>query len=201
VPDGATAATLNITAVDAQAAGYLTAWPCDQPQPLASTVNYTAGPQAIPNAAAVKVAANGTVCIASFTPVHVIVDRAGWYGATGAGYQPTTPTRILDTRTGTGAPNGKHPAETTLTLTVPGLPAAATAVVINLTATEPDAAGFLTAWPCGQPRPLASNVNFAAEQRSAPNHAAVTLGPDHQICIAGNTTTHIITDLNGVFLT
>src|ERR1700710_1547920 len=42
-------------------------------------------------------------------------------------------------------------------------------VVINLTVTNPQAAGFLTAYPCaaGAPNPLTSNVNFRAGQTTS----------------------------------
>ena len=160
VPAGATAVMLNVTAVEPDAAGFLTVWPCDQTQPVVSNVNYTAG-QIVPNAVAVKTSATGTVCVASFAPTDVVVDRVGWFGATGDLYQPAEPVRVLDTRTGVGAASGKLAAEATLSLTVPGLPAGATGVIVNVTATEPDGDGFVTVWPCGQPRPLASTLNVS----------------------------------------
>ena len=129
-----------------------------------------------------------------------MVDRVGWFGGPGATYEPVTPVRLLDTRVGLGRPGtAKHPAEATLALTVPGLAADATAVVLNVTATEPEADGFLTVWPCGEPRPLASNLNFTAEQLSAPNYVAVRLGPGQQVCLSGNATTHVIADHNGTY--
>ena len=52
-----------------------------------------------------------------------------------------------------------------------GVPAGATAV-LNLTVTEPTAAGYVTVYPCGIDAPLASNLNFSAGQtipmRSSP---------------------------------
>lgn len=39
------------------------------------------------------------------------------------------------------------------------------AVVLNVTVTEPTAGSFLTAWFAGQFRPLASNLNFSASRR------------------------------------
>ncbi len=198
VPAGATAVMLNVTTVEPDAAGFLTVWPCDQAQPVVSNVNYTTG-QIVPNAAAVKTSPTGTVCVASFAPTDVVVDRVGWFGATGDLYQPADPARVLDTRTGVGAPAGKLAAEATLSLTVPGLPAGATGVIVNVTATEPDGNGFVTVWPCGQPRPLASTLNVAAGQLAVPNLAAVALGPGNQICLSGNTPTHLIADLAGSY--
>ncbi len=176
VPADASAVMLNVTAVEPASAGFLTVWPCDQAQPVVSNVNYTAG-QIVPNAAAVKTSAAGTVCVATFAPTDVVVDRVGWFGATGDLYQPFDPVRVLDTRTGVGAATGKVAAEATLALTVPGLPAGASGVIVNVTATEPGGDGFVTVWPCGQPRPLASTLNFVAGQLAVPNLAAVALGP------------------------
>lgn len=54
----------------------------------------------------------------------------------GSMYAPLpAPVRILDTRTGTGGHPGQAGPGETVTLAVPGLPADATAVAINLTGT------------------------------------------------------------------
>ncbi len=198
VPADATAVMLNVTAVDPVAPGFLTVWPCDQAQPVVSNVNYTAG-QIVPNAVAVKTSPAGTVCVASFVDTDVVVDRVGSFGATGDLYETLDPARVLDTRSGLGASTGKVAAEATLAVTVPGLPADASGVIVNVTATEADGDGFVTVWPCGQPRPLASTLNIAAGQLAVPNLAAVALGPAQQICLSGNTTTHLIADLTGTY--
>ena len=51
-PDDADSAALNVTTTGATETGYATVWPCDAPQPLASSVNFTAG-QDVPNAVTV----------------------------------------------------------------------------------------------------------------------------------------------------
>jgi len=43
-----------------------------------------------------------------------------------------------------------------------GIPANATAVVLNVTVTQPSATGWITVHPCGTSAPNASNVNFVA---------------------------------------
>ena len=83
----ASAAYLNVTAVNAEATGYLTVWPCDKPRPGTSNVNYQPGP-AQPNSVLAKISldGNGDVCIYSLARTHVIVDangyvpKAGYYG-------------------------------------------------------------------------------------------------------------------------
>jgi hypothetical protein len=149
----------------------------------------------------VKTSPAGTVCIATLVTTHVVVDRVGWFGSTGDLYRPIEPRRVLDTRLGTGSAVGKLAGGAVLALTISGLPAGATGVIVNLTATEADAAGFITAWPCGQAQPLAStlNVDGGAGQLAASNLAAVALGPNQQICLAGNVTTHLVADLSGSY--
>ncbi|MBW3576111.1 MAG: thrombospondin type 3 repeat-containing protein, partial [Actinobacteria bacterium] len=72
-------------------------------------------------------------------------------------YHPLSPTRILDTRVGNGAPTAKVGPSRTLGLQVTGrggVPATGvSAVVMNVTVTEPTASSYLTAWPAGTSRP------------------------------------------------
>ncbi|HEY1281895.1 MAG TPA: excalibur calcium-binding domain-containing protein [Acidimicrobiales bacterium] len=109
-------------------------------------------------------------------------------------YTAMTPVRVLDTRK-------SSPLGPGATYTV-GLGAAvsseATAVVLNVTATEPTSAGFLTVFPAGQAVPLASNVNFEAGQTKA---NAVTVGVvNRQISIFnGVGTTHVLVDVVGQY--
>jgi hypothetical protein len=98
---------------------------------------------------------------------------------TQAGFTGLAPTRVLDTRVGIGAPTAKLGAGRTLTVTVPGLPAGATAVALNVTVTDPTAASYLTVYPGGQPVPAASNLNYVPG-KTIPNLVLVPLG-------AGNT--------------
>jgi subtilisin family serine protease len=89
------------------------------------------------------------------------------------------PSRILDTRFGTGAPKQKIGAGKTLSLQVAGaggIPAAGvTAVVLNTTVTDPTAPSYLTVWPTGQSQPNASNINFSTNQ-TVPNLVTVKVG-------------------------
>jgi endonuclease YncB( thermonuclease family) len=109
-------------------------------------------------------------------------------------YTAIAPARALDTRQ---AATPFAPGETR-TMTLGSIPATATAVVLNLTATEPTSAGFLTVFPAGQPVPLASNVNFAAGQTKA---NAVTAGVvNRQISIFnGFGTTQVLIDVVGYY--
>jgi len=92
-------------------------------------------------------------------------------GATGSTFRPLTPQRLLDTRSGLGAPAARLAPGGTISLQVTGaggVPAAGvSAVVMNVTVTEPSAISFLTAWPAGDARPLA----FEPELRRRPDRA------------------------------
>jgi hypothetical protein len=78
-----------------------------------------------------------------------------------ARYHPLVPSRIVDTRYGNGAPTAKVGAGASVDLQVTGrgrVPSSAvSAVVMNVTATEPTQGGHLTVWPTGTARPLASS--------------------------------------------
>ena len=103
----------------------------------------------------------------------------------GLGYTSlATPIRIADTRAGATDPAtyaGKTLAEGTgLTVDIPasaGIPATASAVVVNVTAINPTAAGFLTVYPGGGTLPTAANVTFTTGQ-TVGNNVTVGLGPD-----------------------
>jgi hypothetical protein len=72
------------------------------------------------------------------------------------------PTRILDTRIGLGAAAGFAGPGRVIQLALPpaASSAGATSVVVNLTATEAQVAGYATMWTCGDSKPATSNVNF-----------------------------------------
>jgi 5'-nucleotidase len=74
VPAGASAAFLNVTAVDPSAPGYIMVFDCDQPRPEnASNVNYLAG-QVSPNAVFANISAAGTVCLYTLAQTDIVVD-------------------------------------------------------------------------------------------------------------------------------
>src|SRR5882672_1028120 len=97
------------------------------------------------------------------------------------GLHPVTPVRLVDTRTA-----AKLGAGAVLDVTVAGqagLPATGLeAVVVTLTATDTEAAGFVTAWPCDAAKPDVSNLNFAAGA-TVPNLATVAVGAAGDICL------------------
>ena len=98
---------------------------------------------------------------------------------------------------------GEVTAGSTTTLRVAGrggVPTDARAVSINLTANNPDAAGFATVYPCNEARPEASNLNFTPGSTVA-NAVLTKLGTDGNICIYTDARTNLIADVNGAFTT
>lgn len=79
-----------------------------------------------------------------------------------------------------------------------GVPASGvSAVVLNVTVTEPTAGGFLTAWPAGEARPLASNLNFSPGQ-TVPNLVVVKVGVGGVVNLFNSSaSTHMVADVAG----
>ena len=80
VPANASAVVLNVTAVSAQAGGYITVWPCGATQPNASSLNFDAG-DTIPNAVITKLGPGGKVCIFTSAGTDMLTDLGGYYPA------------------------------------------------------------------------------------------------------------------------
>ena len=200
---GVGAVSLNVTAVDPDGAGYVTAFPCGV-APLASNLNF-AGGQTVPNAVIAPVSASGDVCFYSSVPTHLLSDVNGWF-ASGASFSALAPTRLFDTRP--SSPQGavvvdQHPysGENILQIHVggvAGVPASGvSAVALNVTAVDPLGDGYVTVYPCGT-RPLASNLNFTARQ-TVPNAVIAPLSAGGDICVYANVDTHLLADVTGWF--
>ena len=207
------AVVMNVTVTGPTAAGYLTVYPMGVTRPVASNLNFVAG-QTVPNLVEVAVGDGGTVDLfAEFAGgagrADVIFDVAGWVGvATNSMvkdglYNPLTPARIMDTRTGLGVRKGAVGAGQLVTLNLfnaGGVPSSGvSAVILNVTVTGPTAPSYVTVYPADAQRPTASNLNFTAGQ-TVPNRVIVKLGAGGQVSFynaAGNV--HVIADVGGWF--
>jgi hypothetical protein len=205
VPADADAVMLNVTAVFPDAAGFLTVFPCGTSLPKASNVNYGPG-EVVPNAVLAKVGAGGKVCVYTLAATDVIVDVNGYVPAGGTP-SSLVPARVLETRSGPDDTTsdgqfegiGRRGAGTTLELKVTGrggVPADADAVMLNVTAVFPDAAGFLTVFPCGTSLPKASNVNYGPGE-VVPNAVLAKVGAGGKVCVYTLAATDVIVDVNG----
>jgi len=208
VPADAGAVALNIAAVRPDGPGFVTVWPCDAERPLAANANYRGG-DVVSNGLVAPIGADGTVCLYTLRPSHIVVDVMG-YVRNGAStvFEPVVPTRLLDSREGgqrlaasgvfeipvvgrpltdpDGDPNGVS------------VPADATAIAINLAAVNPSANGFFTVWPCSQPMPTAASINYRAGVTIS-NSAVAPIGSGGSICVFSSAAADVVIDTSGWF--
>lgn len=195
IPSDAAAVALNVTLVDSAGGGYATAFPCGEPRPNASNVNFATA-DTVPNAVIVRPGTGGKVCIVASANADLIVDASGWFAKGTNATWLTSPTRVLSTRDGIGTAKAKVAAGGVLQLPFPALPAGARSAVLNLTVTNTDGAGYLSAYPCGSAPPNASNLNFVAGDTVA-NLAIVKPGTGGAVCLFASAATDVIADLTG----
>ncbi|MDG1267544.1 MAG: SGNH/GDSL hydrolase family protein, partial [Ilumatobacter sp.] len=160
VPAGAGAVAVNLTATGAQQRGFLSAYPCGQAGGVAN-LNFRPG-SAWSASAIVNVSEADTICVSSSVSTDVIVDITGTF-AVGAGlrYVPVTPTRMLDTRDGTGGWFPIHGAGQTIGTRV--APPSAQAVTGTITMVRPLDRGYVTADACsGSARTSSANAAAGA---------------------------------------
>lgn len=205
---GVSAVALNVTVTQPRSGGYVTAYPAGVARPLASNLNFAAGATEA-NLVVVQVGAAGVVDLYASAATQLVADVSGYY-TTAAAASPTSglyhalpPSRILDTRNGTGgtsAPAGPGGTVNLQATGVGGVPASGvSAVVLNTTVTAPTAGGYVTVYPAGAARPTTSTLNFTARQTIA-NRTVVRVGVGGAISLfnyAGDT--HLVVDVTGWF--
>lgn len=147
---------------------------------------------AIGAAVAVVLGAGGLAVAHAATPADVP-----------ANFHALTPVRVFDTRDGTGGvPIGPIAAGASLDVQVAGtngVPTDATAVGLNVTVVNGSTSSYLTVWPTGQTRPLASSVNWTNGD-ATPNGVTVSLGAGGKLSFfnfAG--TVHVLADVAGYY--
>lgn len=77
-----------------------------------------------------------------------------------------------------------------------GVPIGAAMVAVNVTATNPAGAGFLSVYACDAPRPGTSNVNYPVD-RTVPNLVFSDLAADGSICVTTAAATDVVVDVVG----
>ena len=218
VPSGATAVVMNATVTQPTNNGFLAIYPKGASNNT-SILNFATG-QTVANLTTIQVGSGGAVTLSDGQPsgtVHVILDLEGYYappGTSTAGqYVALPPVRVSDTRTSSGCPNAGETIGAGHSLTVQidgamtcsggasGVPSTGvSAVVFNLTATNPTAGTFLTAYPAGASSvPTASNLNLGQGQ-TRPNRVIIPVGSNGQISIYNaNGTVDTIVDVDGYY--
>ena len=130
-------------------------------------------------------------------------------GGAGVVFVPVVPCRLFDTRP---TPDNVGPRTSPLGATdvytqqVTGtngnctIPAAATAVALNVTTTNATVASYLTLWPADAPRPLASNLNWVPGSPPTPNKVDVKLSTDGRVSLYNNAgNVDVLADIVGYY--
>ncbi|MBX7101546.1 MAG: phosphodiester glycosidase family protein [Myxococcaceae bacterium] len=131
------------------------------------------------------------------------------FGAPGR-FNSIVPVRLFDTRSAGSSANlltlardadQRVSAGSTFSVEIAGafgVPANATAVAANLTATDALAGGFATVWPAGLAKPVASSLNYGVGG-AVTNTSLTGLGTQGRISVSPSTPAHFVADLQGYF--
>ncbi|HJX52296.1 MAG TPA: hypothetical protein VJ801_05975 [Polyangia bacterium] len=213
VPANATAVTGNLTVTGQTSSGYFSIGPVATNNPGSSTLNFPVGDDRA-NAVTVALGAGGTLSITFVAPsngptAQAIFDVTGYFTAdmTGAVYVPITPTRLLDTRNGTGGLAGPFTNHTARPFPATGgssgVPANATALTGNLTVTGQTSSGYFFMGPVFTNDPTSSTLNFPVGDDRA-NAVTVALGSGYLsitfVAPSDGPTAQAIFDVTGYFV-
>jgi hypothetical protein len=115
---------------------------------------------------------------------------AGAATSTPAGVVVVSPSRVLDTRnTGKLAVNGQVVVSTGVS--------GAVAVAVNITLTDTDGAGFVTAWDGTSSRPTASIINSDRAGETIANYTIVPVDPQGSFTLFTSSGANLIVDFMG----
>ncbi|VTR77011.1 S8 family serine peptidase [Cellulomonas hominis] len=212
VPEDASAVVLNVTAVGPTGTGNVRVYPTPSAggaPPTVSNLNVVPGTDQ-PNLVTVSLGSGGRVTLATEgTTAHLLADVAGYYRTGGAtGFVPLDPVRVMDTRSGTGGvPKAQVAAGRWVDLVVrgrQGVPADASAVVLNVTGVSPTGKTNVRVYPTpaaseDQAPPTVSNLNLSGG-RDQPNLVTVTVGDGGRVRFYTQTAAvHLVADLAGYY--
>ncbi|MCU1389385.1 MAG: multifunctional nuclease/2,3-cyclic-nucleotide, partial [Ilumatobacteraceae bacterium] len=202
---GATAVSLNVTAVNATQDGFVTVYPCGARKEV-SSLNVTNG-RIVANAVVTPISATGTVCFYSQFDVDLVVDVNGYYTARSS-FTSVSPDRVFDTRAGQSPGALRTVAKTqvggatVLEVQVTNLPGVVPSsgvgsVSLNVAAVNATVKGFLTVYPCGD-RTLVSSLNYVPGQ-IATNAVVTPVSATGTVCFYSQNPVDILADVNGWF--
>jgi len=206
IPDGATAITVNVTAVNESVTSSLYIGPDAVAHPATSTINFKKG-DTTAYGSTVSLSGNGYayMTVAGGT-TDLVLDVTGYFmpGASGSTYYPLTPTRLLDSRVKNGL-SGKFKPGVPRQLTIRGrggVPTGATAITGNLTVTNTTGNYAAYIGPAAIAKPSSSTINFAKGQTRA-NSLTVSLSSSGTVWItymgSGTSTIDVVFDVTGYY--
>jgi alpha-tubulin suppressor-like RCC1 family protein len=212
---GVTAVTLNVVVTEPREVGYVQALPAGSGTLGASSnINIYYLGQTAGNLITVPVGANGAVTLYDVAGGNLIADVSGYFTAATAStdgrYVALNPTRVLDSRTGTGLPpvlgiSQKPAAGQAFTVRgtgAGGVPAVGvSSVAMTVTATESTAPGFVQVVPTGGTTALGetSNVNLTGSGQTVANLVIVPVGAGGTFQLYSSSGTHLLVDVVGYF--
>ena len=213
LPPAATAVVFNVTATSASA--LTNGWAAVVPtpagaftNPTTSNLNFTSTSGAVATMVTCGIGSGGKVSFFNKNgDTHLIGDLVGYYvnDGSGARYFPLTPSRVIDTRFGTGSvPIAPIGASASLSLTMTGRGSVPTssgvaAVLMNLTSARASTTGWFGVYPASTAHGSESSVNFLTG-RAAANLVLGTLDANGAIDVYNrNGTADAIIDLAGYF--
>ncbi len=198
-PAGAVAAMINLAVTEPGGPGFLTLEDCLPRSGTRGTaaITFAAG-QTIATMAVVPLSDDGRFCVYRSTDVHSIVDVVAYLGDEGEPlwFEPSTPTRITDTREqGSCTPllechDGPVPA-----LQRHLVPTSTTdARIANLAVVDGSNPGFAQAGQCDTvgPDQLFSSINYP--DRTARSNLVLIKGGDAGACVLTLTAAHVVVD-------
>lgn len=194
----ASAVVLNLTGTASTTATYLSAFPGSSPWPGTSAVNPRAGTDAAA-LVVVPLSGDGRITVRNGAgTTHVVADVVGYFRAEGgAGYHPSGPSRVLDTRKG-----ARMSAGSTRTLTLagtPGLPRVGLqGVAVNVTAIGTGSPGWVAVAPTIRSTPTSSSVNLLGGQAVA-NRVLTGVSPDGTVDLYASAAADVVVDVVGWF--
>ena len=124
-------------------------------------------------------------------------------------FVPVAPTRLLDSRDGTGGKTGTFgPGEayalqvTGRTLNDGSTVPAVTSAVLNVTVTGNSAPSYVQVYPTPvTPAPATSSLNTTAARQTRPNQVTVAVGSDGQVVVRNSAgTAHLLVDITGYYV-
>ncbi len=215
---GAGGVVLNVTTIGS-APGYWTVYPSDAPTPpTAANLNSLYGLHVSANQVIVPVDAEGDFDVFSQSGGHLVVDLVGVITGQAAPVSTdglfvplTTPTRFLDTRDAILNPlGGSQMALPVWNVEVPVFANPAigrtdvAALVLNVTATESLAGGYVSLSPAGAYDPAdksrrTSTLNVVRAAQTLPNHATVAVST-RGFDVFAQTGAHLVADVAGFYL-
>lgn len=211
---------VNVTAVSPTTDTYLTTYG-NAPRPIGnydpsairpktSTIVAKAG-QTVNSQTTTKLYEDGTMKIYNFSGnTNVIIDVVGYYSASGNRFfKSVVPTRIADTRAGSGLPYSGQTLVASGKLNINfrgiqnpnfGTTSTAVAAVVDVTVANPQASGFLSLYPAEASPPNASSLSYTTGH-ALTKEVTVKLGANGAFTILNSNggSTEIIVDVVGYY--